>query len=75
VQVKSSTNAAELTGYYEKFKEYTQYDEMYFVFHTYDGNPNDRAIASERLHVWDISRVADLVIHAGLVDWLIAKRS
>jgi hypothetical protein len=75
VQVKSSTSAAEISGYYEKFKEYSQYDKMYFVFHTFAGDPKDGAMGVERLHVWDISRVAELVIHAGLVDWLITKRS
>ena len=75
VQVKSSTNTAEISGYYEKFKNYTQYDKMYFVFHTFDGDPKDGAMDIERLHLWDISRVSELVIHAGLVEWLIAKRS
>jgi hypothetical protein len=75
VQVKSSTNAAEISGYYDKFKDYTQYHEMYFVFHTFNGQPKDVPADVERLHVWDTSRVADLVIHAGLVDWLITKRS
>jgi hypothetical protein len=75
VQVKSSTSQAEISGCYDSFKEYTEYNEMYFVFHTLKGRLGDAPIGAERLHLWDISRVAELVIRAGLVDWLITKRS
>jgi len=75
VQVKSSTSATEIRGCYELFKEYVEYNEMYFIFHTLNGSLEDALIGAERLHLWDISRIAELVILAGLVDWLITKRS
>ena len=73
VQVKSSTNSKQIDEYHKKFKQYDQYDEMYFVFHTCTDNPVP--INNDKLHLWDISRVAELVIHAGLIDWIITKRS
>jgi|TARA_R100000687_G_scaffold36693_1_gene29953 hypothetical protein len=48
---------------------------MYFVFHTFAGNLEKLDIDDPRVAVWDISRVADLVINAGLIDWLLAKRT
>ncbi|MCZ4286846.1 hypothetical protein O4H29_18590, partial [Marinobacter salarius] len=55
--------------------QHQQYDEMYFVFHTFAGNLEKLDIDDPRVAVWDISRVADLVINAGLIDWLLAKRT
>lgn len=73
VQVKSSTNADQVKEYYESFSQFGQYSEMYFVFHTLTGADVD--INDPKVHLWDLARVAELVIHAGLVDWLIAKRT
>jgi hypothetical protein len=75
VQVKSSTSMAQIREYYDSFIQYKQYDEMYFVFHSMSGLTNDMGINDSKLHLWGLSRVAELVIHAGLVEWLIAKRS
>ncbi|OBT13451.1 hypothetical protein A9264_07235 [Vibrio sp. UCD-FRSSP16_10] len=74
VQVKSTTNSNQFNEYYEIYKEYKQYDEMYFVYHTFDGT-KELVIDDPRVTVWDISRVADLVINAGLISWLIEKRT
>ncbi|WP_394206056.1 hypothetical protein [Shewanella waksmanii] len=74
VQVKSTTNSNQFNEYCEIYKEYKQYNEMYFVYHTFDGT-KDLVINDPRITVWDISRVADLVINAGLISWLIEKRT
>lgn len=75
VQVKSLTNVSEIIKYYESFSQYKQYSEMYFVFHTINGTIDGIDISDDRFHLWDVSRIADLVIHAGLSDWLITKRA
>ena len=75
VQVKSTTTADQIQSYREVFNQHHQYDEMYFVFHTFSGNLENLSIDDPRVAVWDISRVADLVINAGLIDWLLAKRT
>lgn len=73
VQVKSSTNATQIKECYESFSQYKQYHEMYFVFHSLNGADID--ISDPKVHLWNLSRVAELVIHAGLIDWLITKRT
>ena len=75
VQVKSSTNADELRRYYESFEQHTQFDEMYFVFHSFKGDLSAITIDDPKLHLWGLTQVSELVIHAGLIDWLITKRS
>ncbi|MCH8493431.1 MAG: hypothetical protein LAT53_09390 [Idiomarina sp.] len=75
VQVKSTTTANQIQSYREIFNQHHQYDEMYFVFHTFSGNLEKLNIGDPRVAVWDISRVAELVINAGLIDWLLAKRT
>ena len=76
IQIKSSTKAEDIKTYYEYFLQYDQYNEMYFIFHTFYGNINEIPIIDDsRVHIWDVSRVAELVIHAGLIDWLITKRT
>ncbi|CCN82518.1 conserved hypothetical protein [Vibrio nigripulchritudo SFn27] len=74
VQVKSTTNLKQFHEYYGIYKEYKQYDEMFFVYHTINEN-NNLEIDDPRVTVWDISRIADLVINAGLISWLIEKRT
>ncbi len=75
VQVKSATSAVQIQEYYDTFVQYKQYDEMYFVFHSMSGSIEDVGIKDGRFHLWGLSRVAELVIHAGLIDWLITKRT
>lgn len=75
VQVKSTTNANQIQNYQEIFNQHHQYDELYFVFHTFSGNLEKLGINDPRVAVWDISQVADLVINAGLIGWLLAKRT
>lgn len=75
VQVKSTVTANQILSYREIFNQHHQYDEMYFVFHTFSGILENLKIDDPRVAVWDISRVADLVIKAGLIDWLLAKRT
>lgn len=75
VQVKSSTNVNEINEYYESFIKHEQYNEAYLVFHTLQGRAMDIKISDDRVHIWDLSRISELVIHAGLIDWLITKRT
>lgn len=75
VQVKSTTTANQIQNYREIFNQHDQYDEMYFIFHTFSGHLENLSIDDPRVAVWDISRIADLVINAGLIGWLLAKRT
>jgi hypothetical protein len=69
VQVKSHTTSAELAEYVGQL-EGTLYNRMFYVFHSGDATTDD-----ERVIVMGPERIAELVLDAGLVNWLIDKVS
>lgn len=75
VQIKSSSNAETFKKYIKIFSEYEQYDEMYFVVHTAVDELKSISNGEINIHLMDLDRIADLVINAGLVNWLITKRT
>lgn len=75
VQIKSATTRAELESYIDTFHEYEQFDEMYFVYHTCHENLSDLETRYKNIHLWDLKRISGLVVNAGLVEWLINKRT
>lgn len=75
VQIKSATTRAELKSYIDTFHEYEQFDEMYFVYHTCHENLSDLETHYKNIHLWDLKRISGLVVNAGLVEWLINKRT
>jgi hypothetical protein len=70
VQVKSKTTSAELAEYVGKLEELGPYDRMFYVFHSGDAKTDD-----ERVSVIGPDKLAELVVDAGLVNWLIRKVS
>lgn len=70
VQVKSKTTPSELAEYVAKLDEIGPYERMFFVFHTGQANTDD-----ERVTVINPEKLAEMVVEAGLVDWLIRKVS
>lgn len=75
VQIKSKANHRQLKTYQDVFNQYGQYDEMYFVFHTPSKNLKQATTSDPRVGIWDVSRVAKLVVQTGTADWLINKSS
>lgn len=75
VQVKSSASISTLQESIAQYYEMEQFDEMYFVVHTASESTLSYAMDFSDVHVWDIDKLAELVINSGLVNWLIAKRS
>lgn len=69
VQVKSETSTAELDVYVAKM-EGGPYDRMFYVFHTGEAETDD-----PRVTIIGPEALADLVMEAGLVSWLIRKVS
>lgn len=70
VQVKSRTDHECLTDYIQKLSEMDSYRRMFFVYHTgfvesFDGD--------ERVTVIGPDKLAEMVVEAGLVSWLIEK--
>ncbi len=69
VQVKSKTTSKELAEYVAKIED-GPYERMFYVFHSGEAEPDD-----SRVIVIGPEQLADLVMKAGLVDWLIGKVS
>ncbi len=70
VQVKSKTDSQELATYIAKFED-GDWDRMFFVFHS--GEP--KAVDDPRVTVIGPEKLAEMVVNAGLVGWLIQKVS
>jgi hypothetical protein len=70
VQVKSKTTSAELADYVDRLEELGPYDRMFYVFHTGEAATDD-----DRVILVGPEQLADMVLDAGLVNWLIRKVS
>lgn len=71
VQVKSATNDAELREYVAQLDDLGTFRRLFFVYHTGQvTDPDD-----DRVVIIGPVELADLVVDAGLVGWLIAKVS
>jgi hypothetical protein len=68
--VKSKTTSSELEEYVGKLESLGPYDRMFYIFHSGEAETDD-----ERVTVMGPDRLADLVVDAGLVNWLIRKVS
>ena len=73
VQVKSSATLATLHESIASFRSMPDFDEMYFVVHSADSAL--RNLEVDGVMVVDLPKLAEWVVSAGLVDWLITKRS
>jgi hypothetical protein len=69
VQVKSKTSSTELAEYVALIGD-GPYDKMFFVFHSGEADTLDK-----RVTVIGPEKLADLLIDAGLTNWLIRKVS
>lgn len=70
VQVKSKTTSNELAEYVGKLDEIGPYDRMFYVFHSGEASTED-----ERVTVIGPEKLSDLVLDAGLANWLIRRVS
>jgi hypothetical protein len=69
VQVKAKTSSQELAEYVDKIED-GPYDRMFYVFHSGEAETGD-----SRVTLIGPEKLADLVMDAGLVGWLIRKVS
>jgi hypothetical protein len=74
VQVKSQASLSTFLQYKAQFEGMPQFDEMYFVVHSPSADLEDYP-PEPRVTVLTTTRLAGLVVSAGLVDWLIRKVS
>lgn len=71
IQVKSATSNEELATYLSGLNEASPYQRMFFVYHT--GTVSDPG--DPRVVVIGPDQLSELVVDAGLVDWVIGKVS
>lgn len=74
VQVKSYTDRKQLDEYVSKFQsEYKNYgySEMYYVYHSGLENIDEKQYQDKEVKLINSRKMAELVISAGLVKWLI----
>ncbi|MHC8337776.1 hypothetical protein [Pseudomonas sp. HLT2-19-2] len=75
VQIKSSTSKSDFELYLNSFNEYDQFDEMYFIYHTCADDLSAVVTDHKNIHIWNLFRIAGLVVNSGLAEWLINKRA
>jgi hypothetical protein len=69
VQVKGSAAQSVLDGYVRQFNSQRQrYNRMIFAVHTPSGKLS--VPADLPVHLWTCDRVAELVVHTGLGEWV-----
>lgn len=71
VQVKSRAPQRVLDDYISRFVEDGGYERMFFVCHSPVGSLV--ADADRRVHLWTGQALAEMVVKAGLFDWLLEK--
>lgn len=73
VQVKSESSSKDfMTEYSASFKKWSKTHEMYYVVHTWKGP--ELKNSSETIFI-DINKLPNLIITAGLLNWLVKKSS
>lgn len=70
VQIKSHTTSTELAAYLTQLEGNSLYDKMFFVYHS-----GEASIADDRVTVVGPERLAQMVVDAGLVNWLVRRLS
>ena len=69
VQVKSKTTPGQFEDYVHRLEELDQYAHMFYVYHSGEVGPCD----DSRITVWGPAELANRILEAGLVDWLMRK--
>lgn len=74
VQIKSSCSYKDFEKYSHEFENNyaTEFEKLFFVIHTPKGNWNN-ASQYEKVEIININKLAELVIKAGLVEWILNK--
>jgi|LakMenE18May11ns_1017448.scaffolds.fasta_scaffold9907883_1 hypothetical protein len=71
VQIKSSTNQSELEDYTNKMN-LSSYSRLFYVYHTPNGLMENK---DADVTLWNVSKIAQLVVSNGLTDWVIKRSS
>lgn len=74
IQVKSQSSKDEFKDYIDQFEGMSQYDEMYYISHTGTSHLEEIQLPNN-IQLIGLDHMAELIVNAGLVKWLITKAS
>lgn len=74
VQIKSQSDATEFLKYDKEFAAMTDYDKIFYIVHTAKNGFVDYNNDTETI-IYQVDKIAELAISAGLVEWIIKKTS
>jgi hypothetical protein len=74
VQVKSRTDRAQVLDYIARWQSHGHH-EFYMVYHSASEDLEDLQDRARGVYLMAIDELADRVVMAGLMQWLIDKRS
>ncbi|MEP9586221.1 hypothetical protein P2A95_01245, partial [Xanthomonas perforans] len=69
VQIKCASNVGVFNRYLKDNEKMSQYDRMFFVYHTGEEIRSDQ----ENVDVLGLEKVVDMVINGGFVDWVLER--
>jgi hypothetical protein len=72
--VKSSVDRAQVLDYIERWRSH-DHEEFYLVYHTASEDLSDLHDQARHIYLLGLEDVADRTVMAGLMQWLIDKRS
>lgn len=75
VQIKSSASLNTFKSYYKKFIELKSYSKLYFFVHTPDRGLTNyfKNKVVKKVRLFFVEEIVDMVIKAGLIDWLLER--
>lgn len=74
VQIKSKSTMREFQSYIEDFEKLDEYDSMFYVLHTREKSLDAWQDTAD-IRLWDVRKLAVLVVNSGLVKWVLEKAS
>jgi hypothetical protein len=75
VQVKAASNFTGYKEYEDYFLGMNGYDHFYYVVHSPDKKLAAHNPENAKIEIWNLERLSELTVNAGLVQWLITKAS
>lgn len=75
VQIKTKSTKLEFLNYVNEFKsKYSEdFDKFIFVVHSPDNALSQYVNESDEIELWNTSKIAELIVDFGLINWLLGK--
>ncbi|MGE9743744.1 restriction endonuclease [Bdellovibrio bacteriovorus] len=75
VQIKSSSSKSELADFLKNIEGYNEYQKIYYVCHSFNGDLSEREIQNKNVRLMLINEISELAIDSGLSKWILSKVS